>query len=170
MRGETLFDICGIYTCVMAFSKKNKRKITVGENAFYWFYDFQKDILRLTVMSGEKTYSRLVCDFKYKNLWLYFSELVKGEELYDNKILIISAGVLTPWVVRQVIDYGLKNGWQPFTKGPAFIINDIEASLDINLWTESTSETRKFTSKAHDLNYSSSSISEGIQPNYLVFD
>ena len=127
----------------MAFNKKNKRKITVGENIFYWLYKFEKDVLRLTVMTNEKTYSRLICDFKYKNLEIYFRELVKDDTFYDDKILIISAGVLTPWVVRQVIDYALHKGWKPFEKGKDFVITDIEDKIDINFWTETTAEERK---------------------------
>src|SRR5215203_3520105 len=127
----------------MAFNKKNKRKITVNENVFYWFYKFKKDILRLTAMTEEKSYTRLICDFKYKNLWLYFRELVKDDKFYDDKLLIITAGVLTPWVVRQVIDNALQKGWKPFTKGKDFVINDIEDKIDINFWTETTAEERK---------------------------
>lgn len=127
----------------MAISKKSKRKITVGKDVFYWISDFQKDILRLTVMTEEKSNSRLICDFSYKNLNIYFWELVKNDDSYKDIGLWITEGVLTPWVVRQIIDYGIANGWKPFEKGKDFIVKDIEANLDINFWTETTSETRK---------------------------
>ncbi|MGI9055724.1 MAG: hypothetical protein ACR2F2_07975 [Pyrinomonadaceae bacterium] len=127
----------------MAISKRNKRKITVGQNVFYWVYKFQKDVLRLIIMTEEKTHSRLICDFKYKNLWLYFGELVKDDEFYDDKLLLISAGILTPWVVRQVIDNALQKGWKPFDKGKDFLIEDIVDKIDINFWTESTAKERK---------------------------
>jgi predicted nucleic acid-binding protein len=127
----------------MALSKKNKRKIIVGQDVFYWIYKFQKDVLRLTVMTEEKTHSRLICDFKYKNLWLYFKELVKDDEFYNDKLLIITEGIVTPWVVRQVIDNALQKGWKPFAKGKDYTIKDIEDKIDINFWTESTMEERK---------------------------
>jgi hypothetical protein len=76
-------------------------------------------------------------------LWLYFPELVKDDKFYDNKLLIITEGVLTPWVVRQIINYGLENDWKPFEKGKDFLAQDIEGNLEKNYWTETTSETRK---------------------------
>ena len=94
-------------------------------------------------MTGEKTHSRILCDFKYKNLWLYFRELVKDDRFYNDKLLMITEGVLTPWVVRQVMDNALQKGWKPFTKGKDFVITDIEDKIDINFWTETTAEERK---------------------------
>jgi len=127
----------------MTLSKKNKRKITVGGNIFYWLYKVQDDSLRLIVMTDEKTHSRLICDLKYENLWLYFRELVKDDKFYDDKFLIITEGILTPWVVRQIIDIGLQSGWNAFTKGKDFVIKEIEDKIDINFWTETTAEERK---------------------------
>jgi hypothetical protein len=127
----------------MAISKKGKRTITVGKDVFYWLHKFEEDSLRLIVMTQEKTNSKLICDFSYRNLNIYFRELVKGDDFYKDKGLWITEGVLTPWVVRQVIDYGLENGWSPFEKGKEFSVKDIEQKLDINFWTETTSKTRK---------------------------
>ena len=127
----------------MAFNQRNKRKITVGENVFFWLYKFEEEALRLIILTDEKTHSRLICDLKYKNLNLYFRELIKNDDFYKDKFLMISAGVLTPWVVRQVIDYALEKGWKPFEKGADFVITDIEDKIDINFWTETTAEERK---------------------------
>jgi hypothetical protein len=99
--------------------------------------------LRLTVITEEKSHSPLICDFKYKDLWFYFRELVKDDEFYDDKLLIITEGVLTPWVVRQIIDNALQKGWKSFGKGKDFVIKDIEDKIDINFWTETTGEERK---------------------------
>ncbi len=94
-------------------------------------------------MTNEKTHSRLICDFKYKNLWLYFRELVKknlwlyfrelvkDDEFYDDKMLIITEGVLTPWVVRQAIDNSLEKGWKLFSKDNDFVIKDISRSTKV---------------------------------------
>ncbi|HEY8559324.1 MAG TPA: hypothetical protein VIL74_02890 [Pyrinomonadaceae bacterium] len=127
----------------MSVNKRNKRKITVNENVFYWLYKITDDSLRLTVMTDEKAHSRLVCDLKYKNLWLYFKELVKDDEFYKDKLSMITPGVLTPWAVRQIIDYALQNGWKSFEKGADFVITDIEDKIDINFWTETTTEERR---------------------------
>lgn len=127
----------------MAISKKGKRKITVGEDTFYWVYKFLDDDIRLTVMTNEKSHSNLICDFSYIELNKYFRKLVEGDDKYNDLFLIISAGVLTPYVVRQVIDYGLEKGWSPHKKENDFLVKNIEHQLDINFWTESTKEERE---------------------------
>ena len=109
----------------MAISKKGKRKITVGKDVFYWISDFQTDILRLTVMTEEKSNSRLICDFEYKNFWLYFKEIVQGQDIK------IPSWNLSPKIVRQVINYGITNGWRPFEKGKEFVIKNIESKINI---------------------------------------
>ena len=109
----------------MAISKKGKRKITVGKYVFYWISDFQIDILRLTIMTEEKSHSRLICDFDYKNFWYYFKEVI------ENRDINIPSWNLSPKIVRQVIDYSLANGWKPFEKGKDFVIKDIEEKINI---------------------------------------
>lgn len=94
-------------------------------------------------MADEKTHSRLFCDLSYKELHIYFWELVKEEDFYKDKGLWITPGILTPFVVRQIIDLAIGAGWKPFEKGKDFILNNIEHKIDINFWTESTSETRQ---------------------------
>lgn len=109
----------------MAISKKGKRKITVGKDVFYWISDFQTDILRLTVMTEEKSHSRLICDFEYKNFWYYFKEIVQGQDIK------IPSWNLSPKIVRQVIDYAILNGWKPLENGKDFVIKDIESKINI---------------------------------------
>lgn len=119
----------------MAISKKGKRKIIVGKDEFYWISDFQADILRLTIMTEEKTNSRLICDFEYKDFWLYFKEIVEGKDIK------ITSWLLSPKIVRQVIDYAILNGWKPFEKGKDFVIQDIENKIDLEE-TDFISENR----------------------------
>lgn len=127
----------------MAISKRKKRKIIIDEDVFYWVYKFQNDVLQLIVMTDEKTHSRLICDFTFKELNAYFRELVKDDGFYKDKLLILSPGVLTPFVVRQTIDIALSQGWKPFQKEKDFTLKNIAHKIDINFWTESTPEERK---------------------------
>lgn len=127
----------------MAISKRNKRKITVNQDVFYWVYKFQDESMRLIVMTDDKSCSRLICDFSDKKLTDYFSELVKDDGFYKDKLLIITPGVLTPFVVKQTIDLALEAGWKPLEKGNDFFLKDTEHKIDINFWTESTAENRK---------------------------
>lgn len=128
----------------MAIGKKGKRKITVGNDVFYWIYDFQKDILRLTVMTEEKSHSRLICDFEYKNFWLYYKEIVQGQDIK------IPSWNLSPKIVRQVIDYAILNGWNPLEKGKDFIIRDIESKIDIDSTNSITEVQTEIVSKMRE--------------------
>ena len=115
----------------MAISKRNKRKITIDQNIFYWTHRFHKDFLRLTVMTDEKSNSSLICDFKALDPWLHFKEILQGKIAPAETLLIIK-----PHLVRQVIDVALKSGWKPFEKGGDFILIDIEQKIDVNFGNE----------------------------------
>jgi hypothetical protein len=41
--------------------------------------------------------------------------------------------VITPHIVRQVVEYALKQGWNPSEKGPQLNLRDIEDKLDLRL-------------------------------------
>lgn len=110
---------------------------------FYWVHKIQEDFLQLIVMSEDKTQSSLICDFSYKELNVYFRNLVKNDDFYKDNFLIIAPGVLTPYVVRPTIDLALKAGWKPFKEGSDFALTNIEHKIDINFWTESTAEDRQ---------------------------
>ncbi len=122
----------------MALNKKGKRKITVEGQTFIWFYIFEAEILRLTIMSEEKTHSRLICIFDYKNFWLYLKERV------ENKNFESPTWILTPKIVRKVIEFGLKNNWKPFEKGKDFIIDERKTPVDF--YSESSQFSKNFES------------------------
>lgn len=98
----------------MAFNKKGKRKIIVNEQTFYWSLSFDYYIpvpaLCLSVMTEEKTNSRLSCYFNYS-------------QSLDNWII-------TPKVVRQSIDYAIKKGWRPNSK-ESFFLEGMDEKLGI---------------------------------------
>ena len=115
----------------MAISKRNKRKIVVGQNVFYWIHKFHKEFLRLTIMTDEKSNSRLICDFKALDPWLHFKEILDGRIDPAETLLVIK-----PHLVNQVINIALKSGWKPFEKGGDFFLKDIEQKININFGNE----------------------------------
>jgi hypothetical protein len=133
----------------MAINKRHKRKITAGESVFYWTskYFYPHNILRLTVMTDEKTHSRLVRKFKYKDFRLYFKEFVEGEirreDFYENELMNITDGSLIPWLDRQIIQVGRREGWKPLTKEKDFVMEKITEKIDINLLTERAQKMRQ---------------------------
>lgn len=122
----------------MSISKKHKRKITVGKDIFYRISDFQSDSLRLTIMTEEKSNSRLICVFDYKNFWLYFKDILEGKDIK------IQSWNLTPKIVRQVIDLAVSEGWKPFEKGKEFVIHNIEDRINLNESPPQASERKLF--------------------------
>lgn len=115
----------------MAISKRKKRKITVNQNVFYWIHRFHRDFLRLTIMTDEKSNSRLTCDFKVLDPWLHFKEILEGKLEPEETLLIIK-----PQLVRQIIELALKSGWKPFEKGNDFILKNIEQKIDLDFGNE----------------------------------
>jgi hypothetical protein len=110
----------------MAISKKGKRKLTVGNDVFYWIYKFQDDFLRLTIMTEEKAHSRIIYNFNCKTHWLYAET-----RLWD----------FSPKIIQKAIEYGQKNGWNPTQKGKDFVIKEIDNSFD-NIFNSENPETK----------------------------
>jgi hypothetical protein len=121
----------------MAISKRKKRKIIVNQNIFYWIHKSHKNFLRLIVMTDEKSNSRLICDFEALDPWLNFKEIVENRIEHEDKLLII-----TPSLVRQIIEVALMSGWKPFEKCGDFILKDIEKKIDINFGNETISNLK----------------------------
>lgn len=106
----------------MAISKKNKRKIIVNENdELYWTCTrhSSKDLLILRIMSEEKSLSQLICEFNHKDFWLHFKDGT-GDKWN-----------LSPQIVRQSIEYGLSNGWNPHKKESHFVVKNMNEILKI---------------------------------------
>lgn len=70
-------------------------------------------------MSEEKSFSQLICEFNHKDFWLYFSEGTS-----DN-------WKLTPEIIKRSIEYGLKNGWNPYKREKHFVVTNMDKILDI---------------------------------------
>lgn len=96
----------------MAFPKKGLRKITVNGVEYSWIAKGNDGWLDLYLMKGNKDRQRLHATFGYGHK-LSNVRLASGEfrEQYQQQFKI------TPAIVRAVILYGMKNGWDPDAKG-----------------------------------------------------
>ena len=105
----------------MAISKRNKRKIKYENSEFYWSVrtKLAEDILILRIMSEEKSFSQLICEFNHRDFWLYFSEGTGDTWNFS------------PQIIKQCIEYGLANGWNPDKKESNFIVENMDKILDI---------------------------------------
>lgn len=106
------------------FSKKNKRKITVNNEVYYWTASGNDGWINLYIMTETPRAPKLICYFDYHH------ELVPKKE---GKTSCSNQFVITPYIVRQSIEYGLAKGWTPFEKGKNLNLGHIDDFIDLRL-------------------------------------
>ncbi|WP_299886043.1 hypothetical protein [uncultured Lacinutrix sp.] len=122
----------------MSFPKKKSRKIIVNGHEYFW------------IASGDIEYDEKL------NLYI-ISAKTNGQKL------IAQLDYITPHIVRQVIVYGLKNGYNPEEKGEDLNLGRLNDKLNIKV--SGQENTRRFVKKVEYLNliqfvYSSKKHSE----------
>lgn len=125
----------------MAFNKKNKRKITVDENVYYWSATGDDDCIGLCVMTDSQAGSKLFCGFDYHHIPVK-SETASGLEY----TALTDQFVITPFIVRQVVLYALSQGWKPFEKGVDLKLGAMDDKIDLRL---DKNRAHNFKKKAH---------------------
>ena len=98
----------------MALPKKRYRKISVNDKQYYWIASGNDGHIDLIIVSGETSFQKLFAQFDYKSDFI--SKTVRQF-------------VITPKIVRQVIIYGLKNGWVPEQKGTDLNLGFIDGEI-----------------------------------------
>ena len=136
----------------MAFSKKKKRKITVDDKVYYWAATGNDNWISLCIMTEVEGSSRLNCKFKYHHLPI-------NSKIGNREITILANQfVITPYIVRQIIEYALSIGWKPFDKGTELNLGNIDDKIDLRLnknrainekeaWLSFSSQVSKKTDK-----------------------
>lgn len=137
----------------MAFSKKNKRKITVGDKIYYWAATGNDGWIRLCIMTEVQESPRLNCNFEDHHFPI-------NSNIGERKITILANQfVITPYIVRQVIEYVLSIGCKPFEKGTDLDLGHIDDEIDLRLdknrsinekeawWLSFSSQSSKKTDK-----------------------
>lgn len=107
----------------MAFNKKNKRPITVTDQRFYWSVTGGDGYISLMVMTEAHGSGRLSCNFDYH----------QDETKHEGYSTLSNQFVVTPYIVRQAIEHGLKSGWQPFEKSPNLSLGPLDDKIDLRL-------------------------------------
>ena len=95
----------------MALPKKGLRKIVVNDPKFAWSATGNDDYINLSIVPFEKNGQLLTSNFKYHFKQISQTGLEDGSKVTHLKQQFI----ITPFIVRQVILYGLINGWTPNT-------------------------------------------------------
>jgi hypothetical protein len=103
----------------MALNKKERRKIVVDDKEYFWIATGNDGWIDLCISSEIKGSPKLLTGFDYKYP-------------VDDDINIAYQFVITPYIVRQVIEYALSQGWKPFEKGKDFAL-PVDDKIDLRL-------------------------------------
>lgn len=111
----------------MAFSKKNKRNITVDGKKYFWSVKGNDDWISLSVMTDVQGSSRLSCSFGYHQIPI---KMNNGDFHFT---VLTNQFVITTYTVRQVIEYALSHNWKPFEKGKDLCLGKLDDKIDLRL-------------------------------------
>ena len=122
---------------ILAFNKKKKRKITINSETYFWSATGNDGWISLHAMTETPSSPRLSCSFGYHQIPV--KATLNGMEIarLNNQF------VITPFIVRKVIEYALAQDWTPFEKGKDLVLGSINDKIDINFWTGTMVEESK---------------------------
>ena len=112
----------------MTFNKKNKRTITINDKIYYWSATGNDGWISLSIMTEVEGSPRLSCAFDYLQTPKKV-ETESGREL----TFLTDQFVITPFTVRQVIEYAVSRGWRPFEKGKDLSLGYVDDKIDLKL-------------------------------------
>jgi len=123
----------------MSFPKNKSRKITIDNHKYLWIArgnsDYDKCV-NLSIMSAENNGQKLFAQFNY-------------DTIDKNSNEFVNPFIVTPFVVRQTIIYGLKNGYNPQEKGKDLNLGNLSDKLDIEI--SGQENTRRLIRKIENL-------------------
>ncbi|MAQ19862.1 MAG: hypothetical protein CMN30_34295 [Sandaracinus sp.] len=94
-----------------AFSRKKRRRITVDGQGYHWVASGNDAWIDLRVMADVQPSQQLACMFDYHQ----------------------GRFVVTPHIVRQVIEYGLTHEWKPLEPAPELWLGHLDGKIDLRL-------------------------------------
>lgn len=100
----------------MALPKKGSRKIIVDGHSYIWIITKNDTVTTLTIASAEINGQTMIACFDR------FIKSSEGKEYF----------VITPYIVRQSILYGLENNWKPHVSGGQIHLKNLTTELDLS--------------------------------------
>lgn len=107
----------------MALPKKDRRKITVDGHQYFWIASGNDGWIDLIICSANGPGQKLFAGFEYHSFQL----------TTENSTHLKQALSITPFIVRQVIHYGLKSGWTPEIRTSDLGLGFLDDKIDIRL-------------------------------------
>ena len=102
----------------MALPKKGLRKITVNNVRYAWSATGNDNYIGLIVISLDKEGQVLSTGFDYN------TGVTGGYYSFEGQTPDRQPFIITPGIVRQIIEHALLKGWKPLVKGPHFYLAD----------------------------------------------
>jgi hypothetical protein len=113
----------------MALPNKGLRKITIGKSRFAWSATGNDGWISLTIAPLNNLGQLVTTAFSYHSKATSITQTLDGRQIIHAKQQLI----ITPYIVRQVIEYALQEGWNPQEKGPQFVLHNMEGKIDLRL-------------------------------------
>lgn len=113
----------------MALPKKGLRKITVSDFKYAWSATGNDDFISLTIAPLWQAGQLLSTAFGYHSTVIEEIQMPDGTTIRHGQQRLR----VTPFLVRQIIEYALRNGWQPEGKGQFYLPEAVERVIDLRL-------------------------------------
>lgn len=113
----------------MALPKKGLRKITVDGFVYGWSATGNDGWIHLTVAPLSCEGQLLTAGFGYHSQKVGETELPNGGYVYHQQQRMM----ITPGIVKQVIEYGLKVGWSPKQRQKQLDLGLLDNLIDLKL-------------------------------------
>lgn len=106
----------------MALPRKKLRQLTINHKSYGWIASGNDSHITLYIqlLNMQNQVQVLTANFTYHGTYTKVNNQLKdGHQL-----------VITPYVVKQVIEYALKNGWIPAIKKPQMNLGNMNDKID----------------------------------------
>lgn len=111
----------------MAFTRKKKRRIVVDGHLLYWSATGNDGYINLAIMSAFEKSGKVFASFDYHHIQVPFSH--NGCQ----GILNTDQFVITPYIVRQVVQLAIAQGWNPLEKSDNTQLGHVDSLIDLRL-------------------------------------
>ncbi len=109
------------------FTKKGKRTIVVENRKYYWSATGNDGYINLWIAAEVAGSPKLQCYFGYH----------QDEAAYEHAGMegtaLSTQFVVTPYIVREAILYGLANGWDPSIVGKDLNLRHLDDKIDMRI-------------------------------------
>lgn len=125
----------------MAFPKKKSRKITVDNHNYLWIARgkaWNNEWIDLSIMSAEVNGQKLFAQYNYNTIDV-------NSNKYETPFII------TPFIVRKTIIYGLENGYTPKQSGSNLNLGNLSNVFDVKV--SGQENTRRLLRKVENFSF-----------------